>query len=272
MIRHMYIPEPPVSAFAETFWYLEERCAQVRDERSAPDGYVDLIVDLTAHEVRMANAANETLRPGSVFVCGPHTRHFVIGGSPETRVVGVRFRPGCAFPFLGVPLDLLLNAIVPLDAILGPAARDLRDELLEAEDVTRLFEVLERRLPQLAAKPAESHPAVRYAVERLSSGRGVEPAERIRCIVDETGLSHRRLIELFRRETGYTPKQFERVRRFQEALRKMHSDRPPRWPDLAAECGFSDQAHFIREFRAFSGLSPAAYEPVPGRDANHAPA
>lgn len=287
MIQNIRRPDGPLSEFIDYFWYLESREVRMPDERSLPDGSADLIVDLTsAREVRMATASNEALRLQSVFLCGPHTRHFVICGSPETRVVEVHFKPGGAFPFLGVPLDELLNAILSMDAIWGRRAGDLREELLEASDVPQLFDVLARRLPQLAARPLTAHPAVRYMLARLEPNMEEELApsgigggvvdSHIQSVVGEIGLSHRRLIDLFRRETGYTPKRYGRIRRFQEGLVQLQEGHPPAdWMTLALVCGYYDQSHFIKDFQAFSGLNPAAYERERDRDRgrhrNHVP-
>jgi len=67
-------------------------------------------------------------------------------------------------------------------------------------------------------------------------------------------------VDLFRREVGLTPKVFCRAQRFQAALRRIEEDRrPPRWAGLAVACGYSDQAHLVRELRAFSGYTPTEY-------------
>ena len=78
-------------------------------------------------------------------------------------------------------------------------------------------------------------------------------------LADESGLSTRRFGELFQREIGLNPKAFARLRRFQHALCHVHATPNPDWCDLAAATGYADQAHFIREFRSFSGLTPCGY-------------
>jgi AraC-like DNA-binding protein len=71
-------------------------------------------------------------------------------------------------------------------------------------------------------------------------------------------MSHRRLIELFDSEVGMTPKLYLRVARFQHAKQCLESP-ATRSVELAAECGYFDQSHLIRDFLAFSGLTPSAY-------------
>jgi AraC-like DNA-binding protein len=67
------------------------------------------------------------------------------------------------------------------------------------------------------------------------------------------------MIQLFREHVGLTPKLFCRVRRFRAALDRIENGIPVRWAELAADCGYFDQAHLIRDFRAFAGITPLKY-------------
>jgi AraC-like DNA-binding protein len=79
-----------------------------------------------------------------------------------------------------------------------------------------------------------------------------------------------RIAELFHRAVGLTPKVYGRVRRFQRALDSAALARERGWCGVALASGFCDQPHLNREFRAFAGLAPGAYAPLPGRP-NHVP-
>ena len=78
-------------------------------------------------------------------------------------------------------------------------------------------------------------------------------------ITDKISLSPRRFIELFNDQVGMTPKVFCRVRRFQRALEEIQRRRNLKWAELAPDCGYYDQAHFICDFKEFCGLTPADY-------------
>ncbi len=88
---------------------------------------------------------------------------------------------------------------------------------------------------------------------------------------DQTGVSERRFIELFRRQVGLAPKLYSRVRRFQAALRRIPTVTEVDWADLALACGYFDQAHLIHEFRSISGLSPVEYLGLRTEHLNHVP-
>jgi AraC-like DNA-binding protein len=87
--------------------------------------------------------------------------------------------------------------------------------------------------------------------------------------VKESGYSHRRFIELFRRTLGLTPKLYCRVLRFQEALERGAATRAASWVDVALDAGYSDQAHFNREFLEFAGVTPGQYREISPAFSHH---
>jgi AraC-like DNA-binding protein len=89
----------------------------------------------------------------------------------------------------------------------------------------------------------------------LAATGGATPIGRVAA---EVGWSHKHLITRFRQQVGMPPKTAARLMRFDRMVRRL-TDRPARWPDIAAASGYADQAHFIREFREFTGTTPAAY-------------
>ena len=91
-------------------------------------------------------------------------------------------------------------------------------------------------------------------------------------VADQLGLSHKHFIDCFRAQVGLTPKRFCRVRRFQRALAGIGAGGAVDWAQLACACGYFDQAHFIHDFRAFSGLKPSAYLAQRGELLNFVPA
>ena len=125
-------------------------------------------------------------------------------------------------------------------------------ERLGAAPVSEKFVILEDALLDRLVRPARRHPVVPYALAELS-----RPGVAVRAVAEQAGLSHRRLVEVFRAEVGMTPKLYSRVRRFQKA--RLLALKAPDWARVAADCGYFDQSHLIRDFLEFSGLTPAEY-------------
>ena len=146
--------------------------------------------------------------------------------------------------------DIALSELYP-----GEADRLLND-VCSAMGEDAQFLVIEDYLNRNLKNAAPVPPAVRYAVEQLSGEGALRGVRKIQL---DTGLSHTRFIQLFREHVGLTPKLFGRVRRFRAVLDRIEKGLPVNWAELAADCGYFDQAHLIHDFRAFAGVTPLEY-------------
>ena len=274
MAYHTYIPSPPLSDFVETFWLYEGFAQAHTKERKLPDGSMGLVINLREDRFRIYDRRNpdrcETFR--GCLLSGVQSEFIVIDTANQASVMGIHFKAGGGFPFFGMPASELHDVQVPLDALWGTTSGELRDQLLEAETPQARFVILERHLLARATRPLVPHPAVSFALKEIQSA----PQHRtISDLTEQIGLSPRRFIQLFNEEVGLTPKLFCRVRRFQQVLNSLQngdlSARQIEWADVALSCGYFDQAHFIRDFRAFSGLNPTAWFMLRGEHINHVP-
>jgi AraC-like DNA-binding protein len=202
------------------------------------------------------------------LLSGAHSEYIVIGTAMQTFIMGVAFKPGGAFPFLRMPAGELRDTTVSLDTLWGAAATDLREQLLEAPTHRARFEVLERVLMAEFARGFQMHSAVGFALRRFLAAPHVTTVAQV---TDQIGLSPKRFIQAFRDETGFTPKVFCRIRRFQHALQCMEGSKTVDWANVALDCGYFDQAHFIHDFRAFSGINPSSYLAHRTPHRNHVP-
>ena len=270
MISRTYVPQPPLSDFIELFWYQEGYAPGHAKERALPEGTVELIVNLREDVLPVFERQEPTrfrLARGSLLY-GAHSEFFVIDTSIQASILGVHFKPGGVFPFLNMPADELHNAVVPLDALWGVEADHLREQLLEANTLENRFHLLEQFLIARAVRPLGRHPAVALAVKALQNASQPRPVEEVTA---QIGLSQRRFSQVFREAVGLTPKLFHRVQRFQAVVRQIGSRQTVDWADVALNCGYYDQAHFIHDFRDFSGLNPTNYLTQRIERLNHVP-
>jgi len=214
-----------------------------------PDGAVELIINLG--DPQKLCHPDDYLRSTSFrhsWISGERTAPIVIDEAGDVHLIGVRLRAGGAWPFLGLPLSEFTGRVVELDAVLGREIDRLRDEAR--------FNLVEAWLLRRMRARAQPPRAVSYALEIIRRGGD---AVRIGQIADEVGLSHKHLLREFDRCVGLRPKMFARVCSFQRAIDWIGHKPSVDWADAAVACGYYDQAHFIHEFRAFSGLTPASY-------------
>ncbi len=264
-----YRPSPPLSNFVEMFWYYEgEAGGPHKKERLLPQGSSELVVNLREDEIRLYDRKNlkESQKLTGAAICGPHSQFFVIDTAEQDCVAGAHFKAGGAFPFFDLPLSELHNQHVSLDVLWGRAALSFRDRLLEELTPEAKLRRFEQLLLEQLYKPLQQHRAVSYALVLL----GAEPAP-IAELSEDIGISSRRLVDVFSQQVGLTPKLFARVQRFQKVVQNLPPEQDVDWVEVALACGYYDQAHFIHDFRSFSGLSPSSYLRYRTRHTNHVP-
>ena len=269
-VYRTYCPQPPLAEFVDLIWLYEGFEQTHTREYRLPDGSMELIINLHDDTIPVYDRQNtdqfQTFR-GSV-ISGAHSESFIIDTASLTSVMGVHFKPGGAFPFFKLPASELHNAHVSLQTVWGAAVDDLREQLLEAETLEIRSCILEQALLARLARPLVGHPAVAFALKEFQE---VPHTRTISDVSERIGLSSRRFIQVFHEEVGLTPKLFCRVQRFQEVLRRIGREQQVEWVDIALTCGYFDQAHFIHDFRAISGLNPGAYLLNRSEHLNHVP-
>jgi AraC-like DNA-binding protein len=270
MISRTYIPPPPLSEFVALFWLYEGFAASHAKERVLPTGTMELVINLRDDTLRVYDRHNHSQFQSfrDSVLCGAHSEFFVIDTACQAAIMGVHFQPGGAFPFLQLPAGELHDAHVSLDTLWGTKAKDLREQLLAAKTLETRFRMLEQFLLAQASRPLARHPAVTFALQELQS---VPHTRTLSNLTEQIGLSPRRFIQVFREEVGLTPKLFCRIQRFQAVVRRIGRGQQIDWVDVALACGYFDQAHFIHDFRAFSGLNPTTYLTQRGERLNHVP-
>src|SRR5262249_2592343 len=137
------------------------------------------------------------------------------------------------YAFLALPLDEIRNQHVALEALWGPAAGALREQLIAADGAEARLRLLERFLLSRAPEARPRHPAVARAVAAFCKG-----PHRVGDVVGDSGLASRRFIRLFNEQVGLTPKAFCRIRRFQRTVALLHRADAVDWADTAVACGY----------------------------------
>ena len=224
--------------------------------RALPRGAATIVFDVGRRQrldFYTADGASRLAAPPAIVV-GPHSASYITDIAADEPVMAIHFRPGGAFPFLGVPLGDLEDAGVGLDEIWGRDGRELHERLIEASSPAARFGILEGFLLKRARFSVCRHPGVAVALAAIEADPSVRMAEVGRL----TGLSTKRMIGLFRAEIGLTPKAYARVRRLQAALRQLGAGAAG-GARIAADTGYFDQAHFVREFRSFTAMTPTQY-------------
>lgn len=233
-------PSLPLRPFVESLWY-HEAVLPNRTERVLPSGKAQMLVDL-AEQTKLG-----------IFLCGPATSAHFVSTRAMRRILGVSFRAGGAYPFLGVPCVKLQDLEVDLNEIWGPSGSFVREELSEKPTPHAMLETLERRLEgRLDLNLNDDGPLVRFAISCFEQNQSVSKT------LQSANVSRGHLVRAFSRHVGLSPKQYSALARFQRVVKHLALCKD----DLASTavvCGYYDQAHMTHAFRKYSGITPGTY-------------
>ncbi len=257
----IYFPGPELAEHVEMMWFGEGYNSYRRD-RILPRGTSFLLVNLGPPQLLIDPYGS----PSSVFrdawISGPQESFLETEAPDGVRMMGVAFRPWGAWALLGWQQDELAGEVVDLADVVGDLeSRTLCQTLGEAADTSERFARLEAWLLRGGGRPV--HPATRWTVDRLLATRG---DARVGRLAEATGYSRKYLTRLLRREVGLPPKVIARIARFHYAVDRLRASAPGSWAEVAVDCGFYDQSHFIQEVRAFAGCAPGELLERPAPD------
>jgi AraC-like DNA-binding protein len=276
VILHRIESGSSLSGLVEVLWYLDTPTGSTKPlapphrERVLPTGTFEFVFNLDSDHIRV-HELGDPPRPidlSGAIACGPHSKYFELHHQGAGRVAGVHFKPAGAYPLLRHSAWTFANRHADLAHILGPgAASSLREQLASHMTSQGAFAQLESTLAQAIDPGKQFAPVVSSFLAMLERDPFCNP---IATLTREFAITHKGLIDVFKRQVGLTPKKLSRVLRFQKVLTLVGSD--VNWADLALRCGYFDQAHFARDFRDFSGFSAGAYSVRAGKNPNHIPA
>jgi AraC-like DNA-binding protein len=245
-------PSPPLDRHVAAIWTTTGP-VPIAAETVLPNGVVELIFNF--------GPPHRVIEDGTVrwyrraWLAGMQQGPLIIASQGRTDLLGVRFRPGGAAALLHVPLRELTDDVVELEQLDG-ADRTLARLAgeLSAVKPSRRVEATVAALSRLLDRCGDrTDPRIRAAV------LGLRSAPSLRHLADQVGMSHKHLIDRFHRDVGVAPSRLRRILRFDEVVRTLVASGPATWASLAVRHGYTDQAHLIREFRAFAGVTPTAF-------------
>lgn len=232
---------------------------------TTPSGGVVLILNL-GDPYRIQNSAGVAPERFDSFIAGLSDVPGYVESTGLSAGVQVNLTPIGARLVTGLPMHLLTNAVLNVEDAFGPIGGELMERLREAATWGARFQIIDSFIQArlLAANERPEAMVWAYATLRRTGG-----AASIGSLADALGYSQKHLIAQFRDHLGLSPKTLARVMRFERAIGMIRSAGRPDWAQIVLDCGYYDQAHLIREFRQFAGMTPGEYASrlLPG-DAN----
>lgn len=256
MIYNTITPGVNLRAFVKCYWTLEAPATtNAEKQRIVPDGCMEMIFNYGDRYRQYIDEENFILQPAS-FVFGQITKALDIEPSAVTGIFAIRFLPGGFIPFATVPIPDMENRAVPLPELFGEAGHQLEQAVIYASTNAERVKLVEAFLTSRVMTAEAIDGIIKSCVELMLQENG-------QLSVDELSghakINRRQLERKFASTIGLSPKQLSKIIRLQTTLKMLASKQFTSLTAVAYEGDYYDQAHFIKDFKEFTGMSPKKF-------------
>jgi AraC-like DNA-binding protein len=235
------LPTRILRPYVQSYWYMKSTLPAYHEEFMHPEGGYGIVFNLGNDVYLDSQHLSER-----VMLDGTNTVSRKMGFIGNIEMIGIRFYPGGAYPFFGIPLSELKNSIGLLDVLDRPALMLLHEQLCETQTLTQKVAHLENWL--LRHLQREQSPLIAASLAMIRSNQP-----------HELYISQRQLERLYKTQVGITPIQYARLLRVNYARQALKDTHFQSTVNIGMELGFYDQSHFIRDFKSIVGMTPLRY-------------
>jgi AraC-like DNA-binding protein len=247
-------PSDALRPYVKYYWVCTTD-EDVSKEAMYPSGYVELCIDISnGNTVR--HIGNRSEKMPSLEVLGHLTIPTSATVAKDSTTLVTRFYPHASSLFFPNHISTFTNGSIDLYDILGGESIDLYNRLMEQSSISQKTNVLETFLIQQLSK-SKRDPAKLKLIECICLDACTEGEHfNIETVASRYRFSERYIQKLFLDWVGITPKNFFSVQRFNRSLELIQSS-DSSLTSIAYQCGYYDQAHFIKEFKSYTGVTPS---------------
>ena len=257
MIFETCIPPHPLDKHVHSLIYFKDFIPQHTVERLVPTGHTFLVFELDG--ITRHTFDNETLQPNNTYtqawVSGCHRDYISISAHENAEMLAIQFHAAGMAPFINMSADELSGRVVAANEIFGDIVLQLRDNLISASTPDDKFNLCNDWLLQHLQEDNTPPEELLAFIGQLQT----EPVTNLDSMITAYPHTQQHLIRQFKTFVGITPKYYQRILRFNDILARIQHREKVAWSAIAYSCGFSDQSHFIKEFKHFSGFNPVEF-------------
>lgn len=245
-------PSAALTPFIKHYWILRINLNTPVTERIIPVG----CIHLTFHREKQLYSLTEKQLQPKAFICGQSDFYSDIVSTGCLNMLVVVFQPHAPKVFFEMPVNKFYGMNISVDDLDDLALSDLQKQIMDTPDDTQCVRLIESFLfKRLFSIPEYNLRRVHATIQKID----LCPHPTITGLAQTACLSNKQFNRIFTEYIGTTPKEYIRIIRLQRALHVLETQPDINFSQLACECGYYDQSHLIKEFKAFSGYTPGEY-------------
>lgn len=249
-------PQPDLSPFINCYWTLSApKEDKPEKQRIVPDGCMEMIFHLGDLYKQYIDGDHYVVQP-KCFVFGQITKPLHIEPIGETNIFAVRFQADGFNPFAAIPINHMENTAVPLETLFGEAGIILESKMLAATKPEEYIAIAEQFLLNALTDTKQIDKTIKDSVAMMLELNGQLSIDELS---ENLNVNRRMLERKFASVIGVSPKQLAKIVRLQTTLKMVLKNDFKNFTTIAHENNYYDQAHFIKEFKEFTGVSPKEF-------------
>lgn len=250
-------PHPDLESLISCYWTLEVPAAHdPQKQRIVPDGCIEMAFIL-GDDIKRYTSEDEFILQPRAMVLGQTIQPFYIEPTGYVNSFAIRFYPYGFANFITEPIINLANKETPLKLLFNEkVAIELEQKIVQAQDVKQRIQIIENFLLERLNEKSSVENIVKKTVNALLSTNGSAP---IKTILKDDLSKRRQLERKFVKQIGVSPKQLGKLIRLQTAIKMLLNQEGEKLTNIAYESEYYDQAHFIKDFKEFTGTNPKEF-------------
>ena len=247
-------PSPKLAPYVRMFWVYEGEASV--EKPYIYRGYADGCTEMVFHYRGVYDQLVDDKQVGSYAagIQGQTRKYSRFVVDRDWGIFGCYLYPYALPKLFSLPASDFTDQMTEFGTVLGVEGVELEERMLTAPDNSSRVAILTAFLETRLGEVRTAEPLVFASIGPILNTRGLV---NVRALAREYFLSDRRFERKFKDFAGFSPKTYTRIIRFQAALKEYGSNKS--LTDIAYDCGYYDQSHFINDFREFTGYSPTIY-------------
>jgi len=251
---HKHTPRFPLSNFIEHMVHVKGSLP-IPYLKELPDGGVNLVIELndkTVNTIYPDESLKTKHEVKRAWISGLQKQAIVYKNNTDSAIVSVRFTKGGFFCLTKIPITAIDEVGIEAEALLGTSFRHLYERIINAASSAAIFALIEDYFLQYSTEHNMEHDIVRFIDQNIDKP--------IDWLIQKSGYSQKHVIHLLKKHTGFSPKFLQRLNRFQLVVKEIQNNKDNiDWFSVVQRYGYYDQAHLIKDFSNFTGISPTDY-------------
>jgi AraC-like DNA-binding protein len=259
MISYFNIPPKlTLAKYVRTFWVLEGNNLNNKPyiHRTMADGSAELFFHYKGifDELHLDSKIEKSIASAS-GISGPSQKFNRFCINENFAMFGVYLYPFALQKIFNIPASVISNEMFDLKTLLGHEGTDLEEQIMLAKDNHQRAHIMTKFIEKKLALNYYTDPPLFASIHYIIQTKGTI---KIEDLAAQHFLSSRQFERKFKTFSGFSPKLYSRIIRFQSAI-KQYGNKNKTLTKIAYDCGYFDQSHFIHDFKEFSGYHPKQY-------------